>query len=76
MLTHFEVTRLISARALQIAMGAPVLVKLNAKDTNPYSIAEKEFESKKLPLIVIRKMPDGEEINFNLKGEIIGETKK
>lgn len=57
-LHKFEITRLISARALQISMGAPLLVKAKSEDT-PIDIAEKEFEKKLLPLAVIRSFPDG-----------------
>lgn len=75
MLTHFEITRLISARALQIAMGAPILSKPEGAKT-PYEIAELEFEEKKLPLVVIRTMPNGDEVQVNLEGEEIGEAEK
>lgn len=51
-LTRFEKTRIISARALQISMGAPVLVKTNAYD--PKSIAREEFDAGVLPITVKR----------------------
>ena len=40
--SRFEKARIIGARALQIARGAPVMVKTDAKD--PIKIAELEFE--------------------------------
>lgn len=52
-LTRFEKTRILSARALQIAMGAPILVKA-AKLTEPKDIARMEFEKDVLPLTVLR----------------------
>jgi DNA-directed RNA polymerase subunit K/omega len=59
-LSRFELARLIAARAIQIAMGAPVFVKLS-KDFlekikyDPVEIARKEFEEGKLPLVILRK---------------------
>lgn len=48
-MTRFEKTRMISSRALQIAMGAPILIKLSEEELkelryNPISIAELEFK--------------------------------
>lgn len=54
-LTRFEKTRIISARALQIAMGAPVLIK--TKEHNPIEISKLEFEKSVLPITVKRSMP-------------------
>lgn len=52
-LTRFEKTRILSARALQIAMGAPVLVKADGKK-EPRGLAMLEFEKDLLPLTVLR----------------------
>ncbi|MFH1631088.1 MAG: DNA-directed RNA polymerase subunit K [Candidatus Aenigmatarchaeota archaeon] len=52
-LTRFERTRIISARALQISMGAPILVKTNLSD--PKEIAKIEFEKDVLPITVKRR---------------------
>jgi DNA-directed RNA polymerase subunit K len=54
-LTRFEKTRIISARALQISMGAPVLLKTNLTDPKRISVAE--FEKGILPITVRRTMP-------------------
>jgi DNA-directed RNA polymerase subunit K len=54
-MTRFERTRIISARSLQISMGAPVLVKTSAHD--PKEIARQEFEKNVLPITVKREMP-------------------
>ena len=51
-LTRFERTRIISARALQISMGAPVLIKSDAHD--PKAIARAEFEKNVLPITIKR----------------------
>jgi len=53
--TKFERARMIGARALQIARGAPLTIKTDLKD--PIRIAEEEFAQGTLPLDVRRKMP-------------------
>ena len=64
--TKYERARVIGARALQIAMGAPILVKLSEKDLRkinyrPVSIAIKEFESGVLPITIKRPLPSQHE---------------
>jgi DNA-directed RNA polymerase subunit K len=51
--TRFEKARIIGSRALQIAMGAPVLIESNAK--SPMEIALEEFEKNAIPITVKRK---------------------
>jgi DNA-directed RNA polymerase subunit K/omega len=58
-LTRFELTRLMGARALQLALGAPALVKVSKEDT-VLVVAQKEIQKKVLPLTVLRKYPNGE----------------
>jgi len=60
--TKYEKARIIGARALQIAMGAPILIKLAPKDFKkinfrPVSIAKAEFESGTLPITIKRPLP-------------------
>jgi DNA-directed RNA polymerase subunit K/omega len=57
-LTRFERVRLLSARALQLAMGAPPLVKAHHADS-VYDVALSEFNKKILPLVVVRRFPNG-----------------
>lgn len=61
--TKYEKARIIGARALQIAMGAPILLKLNKDDFerlkyNPINIAKKEFEEGVLPMNIKRPIPE------------------
>lgn len=56
-LTRFERARIIGARALQLSMGAPPLVKLKKKTEEPIEIAKREFEKDVVPLTIKRKMP-------------------
>ena len=58
-LTRFEKARIVGARALQIAMGAPILIKLSKAPTNPIDIALEELEKGVLPITIRRTLPDG-----------------
>jgi DNA-directed RNA polymerase subunit K len=51
--TRFEKARVVGARALQIAMGAPVLIKTEEADS--IKIALEELERGVIPITVIRK---------------------
>jgi len=51
--TKYEKARIIGARALQIAMGAPILI--NTKKTDPIEIALEEFERGVIPITVRRR---------------------
>lgn len=53
--TRFEKARIIGARALQIDMGAPVLINLPRGEIDPISIAELEFEKGIIPITVKRE---------------------
>ncbi|HLD12652.1 MAG TPA: DNA-directed RNA polymerase subunit K [Candidatus Nanoarchaeia archaeon] len=60
--TKYEKARIIGARALQIAMGAPILVslgeeQLQAFQFNPIRIATHEYEQDILPITIRRPMP-------------------
>ena len=52
--TRYEMARIIGARALQIAMGAPPLVRVQKGSFDPIQIAEKEIENGVLPITVVR----------------------
>jgi DNA-directed RNA polymerase subunit K len=51
---RFEKARIIGARALQISLGAPVLVKIATDLIDPVKIAELEFEKDVIPITVKR----------------------
>jgi DNA-directed RNA polymerase I, II, and III subunit RPABC2 len=57
--TRFEKARIVGARALQISMGAPILVEANETYSNPIDIALKELEGGILPITIRRTLPDG-----------------
>jgi DNA-directed RNA polymerase subunit K/omega len=54
-LTRFERARLMGARALQLAMGAPPLIALPPGVFEPFEIARMEFDMGVVPLVVVRK---------------------
>jgi len=54
--TRFERARIIGARALQIAMGAPILIDLSKGIVDPIEIAKMEFERNVLPITVTREL--------------------
>lgn len=60
--SKYEIARILGARALQIAMNAPLLVKLSKDELeqikyDALKIAEIEFESGILPISVKRPFP-------------------
>ena len=60
--SRYEIARILGARSLQLAMDAPILVKLSKEEQDDLNydvlkIAEKEFESNVLPITVKRPLP-------------------
>ncbi|MEE8358038.1 MAG: DNA-directed RNA polymerase subunit K [Candidatus Hydrothermarchaeales archaeon] len=56
-LTRFEKARIIGARALQISMGAPILIKITEDIKDPLVIALKELDADAIPMTVKRNLP-------------------
>ncbi|HEV8595968.1 MAG TPA: DNA-directed RNA polymerase subunit K [Thermoplasmata archaeon] len=52
--TRFERARIIGARALQISMGAPILVEAPREIVDPIEIADLEFRKGAIPITVKR----------------------
>ena len=64
--TRYETARILGARALQIAMNAPLLIKISEEDLekvkyDALKIAEIEFESNVLPISVKKPYPEKKE---------------
>lgn len=53
--TRFEKARIIGARALQLAYGAPPLVEVPKDVTDPLSLAEIEYNDGVIPIVVLRE---------------------
>ena len=66
-LTRFEKARIVGARALQISMGAPILIEVSEGFLSPIDIALKELEAGILPITIRRTLPDGTYQDIPLK---------
>src|SRR3989338_1081619 len=60
--SKYEIARIIGARALQISMNAPLLIKIDKADLekiqyDPIKIAEVEFRSGVLPITIKKPFP-------------------
>ncbi len=52
--SKFEKARIIGARALQLAYGAPPLIKVPEGVTDPLALAELEYKEDVIPIVVIK----------------------
>ena len=50
--TRFEKARIIGARALQVRMGAPILIEMSAGMIDPVEVAMLEYEKELIPLTI------------------------
>ncbi|MEM1585871.1 MAG: DNA-directed RNA polymerase subunit K [Candidatus Bathyarchaeia archaeon] len=66
-LTRFEKARIIGARALQIAMGAPILIEVKENMKSPIDIALEELKRGALPITIRRTLPNGTYQDIPLK---------
>jgi DNA-directed RNA polymerase I, II, and III subunit RPABC2 len=73
-LTRFERARVVGARALQIALGAPVLIDVDPGSMSPIDIATQELEAAALPISIRRTLPDGTSQNIPLKAVVKEES--
>lgn len=60
--TKYEKARIVGARALQLSMGAPMLIKMDKKGLEkikyrPVEIAKMEFDLGILPITIKRPLP-------------------
>lgn len=67
--TKYERARILGARAFQIAMNAPLLIKITQEDLekikyDPLKIAEIELDSGVLPITVKRPFPKKKEVEL------------
>ena len=53
--TKFEKATIIGARALQLAYGAPPLIKVPENVIEPLVLAQLEFEEGVIPIVVVKK---------------------
>ena len=56
--TRFERARILGARALQVSLGAPILIDVPPTLVDPVDIAEREFAAGRIPITVRRGVRD------------------
>lgn len=59
-LTRFEKARIMGARALQLSLGAPPFIEIPKTATTSLDIALEELEQRAIPIIIRRKLPNGD----------------
>ena len=79
--TKYEIARILGARALQLAMDAPVLKKMSKEELenmkyDPLKIAEVELVSDVLPITVKRPLPRKKEEKIKEKKKELEEKKE
>jgi DNA-directed RNA polymerase subunit K len=79
--TRYERARILGARALQIAMNAPLLIKISQDDLekikfDALKIAETEFNSDVLPISVNKPFPEKKKEKLKrIKEPVIADSK-
>lgn len=66
-LTRFEKARIIGARSLQLAMGAPSFIPVDETTKDPITLAMAELAGEALPLSIRRSLPNGEHQDIPVK---------
>ena len=70
-LTKFERVKIIGLRAEQLQRNAVPYVEFDRNKFNPIDIAMKELDSRKLPFMICRTLPNGEKEYWRLDDMII-----
>jgi DNA-directed RNA polymerase I, II, and III subunit RPABC2 len=63
-LTRFEKARIMGARALQLSLGAPPFIEVPKNVNTSLDIALLELEQLAIPIIIRRKLPNGDYQNI------------
>ena len=79
--SKYEVARILGARSLQIAMNAPLLIKIEKEDLekikfDALKIAEIEFNSNILPISIKKPLPQKKEGKLKRPKEVKLSDKK
>ncbi|MES1922052.1 DNA-directed RNA polymerases I, II, and III subunit RPABC2 [Bonamia ostreae] len=69
-MTKYERARVLGTRALQISMGAPIMVAVMG-ETDLLEIAAKELREKKIPIVIRRFLPDGSHEDWDIDELIV-----
>ncbi len=65
-ITKYEMTKVLGMRATQIEHGAPLFIDIDPNIHDSYIIAREEFNQKKIPFIIARPLPNGNEEYWKL----------
>lgn len=65
-ITKFEKAKIISVRAQAIESGATPFVPIDDPNEDPYSIAKREYDTKRIPYFIVRTLPDQEKEYWRL----------
>ena len=66
-LTRFEKARIVGARSLQLAMGAPSFVPIDESVRESIALAMMELASDALPISIRRSLPNGNSQDIPIK---------
>jgi len=66
-LTRFEKARIVGARSLQLAMGAPSFVPIDESIRDSIALAMTELASDALPISIRRSLPNGRSQDIPIK---------
>lgn len=66
-LTRFEKARIVGARSLQLAMGAPSFVPVDETIRDSIALAMTELASDALPISIRRSLPNGHSQDIPIK---------
>lgn len=58
-MTKYEKARVLGTRALQISKNAPLMITPLPNESDPYKLAERELNERRIPFIIRRYLPDG-----------------
>ena len=58
-MTKYEKARVLGTRALQLSTTAPLMSTPRPNESDPYKLAERELNERKIPFIIRRYLPDG-----------------
>ncbi len=53
--SKYEKARIVGARALQISMGAPIIIEIPKEVVDPLKIALLEYENEAIPMTIKRR---------------------
>jgi DNA-directed RNA polymerase I, II, and III subunit RPABC2 len=70
-MSKYERTKILGVRAEQLQRGAVPNIEFDESNFNPLEIARQELEQRKIPFIVVRKLPNGTKEYWRLDDMII-----